>query len=67
MCRGMFGACTQFATVMGILIAAVFAFPLAKPQLWRYMFAFTPALRYTVDVCSGVAWCGVAKCVVAAV
>eukprot|EP01041_Mallomonas_annulata_P002850 gene2850-5605_t len=42
--RGTLGTCTQFATVIGILISDVIAIPLCKTVLWRYLFAVTPIL-----------------------
>jgi MFS transporter, SP family, solute carrier family 2 (facilitated glucose transporter), member 3 len=42
--RGTLGTLTQFAMVIGILMADIFAFPLANAQGWRYLFSVTPAL-----------------------
>jgi MFS transporter, SP family, solute carrier family 2 (facilitated glucose transporter), member 3 len=39
--RGMLGTLTQFALVMGILIADLIAFPLATDQSWRGLFVVT--------------------------
>ena len=33
--RGFFGTCTLFAMVIGILVANVLAFPLARARWWR--------------------------------
>jgi MFS transporter, SP family, solute carrier family 2 (facilitated glucose transporter), member 3 len=41
--RGRLGTVTQFALVVGILVANVLAFPLAKEgETWRLLFAVTP-------------------------
>ena len=40
--RGMLGTLTQFALVIGILIADLFAFPFATESKWRVLFAITP-------------------------
>jgi MFS transporter, SP family, solute carrier family 2 (facilitated glucose transporter), member 3 len=40
--RGMLGTVTQFAMVIGILAADLFAFPLATEWRWRFLFAVTP-------------------------
>ena len=42
--RGTLGTCTQFAMVIGILISALLAFPLATAAHWRWLFAVSPAL-----------------------
>jgi MFS transporter, SP family, solute carrier family 2 (facilitated glucose transporter), member 3 len=42
--RGTLGTCTQFAMVIGILMSAVLAFPLATANNWRWLFAVSPAL-----------------------
>eukprot|EP01041_Mallomonas_annulata_P000929 gene929-1803_t len=42
--RGTLGTCTQFAIVIGILVADLLAFSLATVDYWRYLFAVTPAL-----------------------
>jgi len=42
--RGTLGTLTQFAIVIGILVADVFAFPLATVSRWRYLFSVTPLL-----------------------
>jgi SP family facilitated glucose transporter-like MFS transporter 3 len=39
--RGMLGTLTQFAMVMGILVADVLAFPFAKEDSWRFLFSVT--------------------------
>jgi len=40
--RGMLGTITQFALVVGILVADLFAFPFAEEGKWRVLFAVTP-------------------------
>lgn len=40
--RGMLGTLTQFALVIGILVADLLAFPFATPKGWRVLFAVTP-------------------------
>ena len=43
--RGMLGTVTQFALVVGILVANLLAFPFAKEgNSWRILFAVTPIL-----------------------
>ena len=43
--RGMLGTVTQFALVVGILVANLLAFPFAKEgNSWRILFAVTPVL-----------------------
>jgi MFS transporter, SP family, solute carrier family 2 (facilitated glucose transporter), member 3 len=42
--RGMLGTVTQFALVVGILVANVLAFPLAEDGKWRFLFAVTPLI-----------------------
>lgn len=39
--RGMLGTLTQFAMVIGILVADLFAFPFATEDSWRILFAIT--------------------------
>ena len=39
--RGFFGTCTLFAMVIGILVANVLAFPLARARWWRALFGVT--------------------------
>ena len=39
--RGSLGTLTQFALVIGILVADLLAFPLATPTMWRLLFAVT--------------------------
>lgn len=39
--RGMLGTLTQFALVIGILFADLFAFPFATAERWRVLFAVT--------------------------
>eukprot|EP00527_Entomoneis_sp_CCMP2396_P006494 CAMPEP_0198139958 /NCGR_PEP_ID=MMETSP1443-20131203/3192_1 /TAXON_ID=186043 /ORGANISM="Entomoneis sp., Strain CCMP2396" /LENGTH=634 /DNA_ID=CAMNT_0043802241 /DNA_START=32 /DNA_END=1936 /DNA_ORIENTATION=+ len=39
--RGMLGTITQFAMVVGILVANLFAFPFATEGKWRILFAVT--------------------------
>ena len=40
--RGMLGTVTQFALVIGILVADLLAFPFAQEKKWRLLFAVTP-------------------------
>ncbi|KAL7562337.1 hypothetical protein ACA910_016400 [Epithemia clementina (nom. ined.)] len=42
--RGMLGTITQFALVVGILVANLFAFPFAEEGKWRFLFAVTPVV-----------------------
>eukprot|EP01035_Chromulina_nebulosa_P019114 gene19114-24948_t len=42
--RGTLGTLNQFAMVIGILMSDIFAYPLATPTKWRYLFAVTPIL-----------------------
>mmetsp|Transcript_30097 Transcript_30097/g.82674 ORF Transcript_30097/g.82674 Transcript_30097/m.82674 type:complete len:664 (+) Transcript_30097:196-2187(+) len=42
--RGMLGTVTQFALVVGILVADLFAFPFAEEGKWRFLFAVTPVV-----------------------
>ncbi|GKY96641.1 hypothetical protein MPSEU_000623700 [Mayamaea pseudoterrestris] len=42
--RGMLGTLTQFAMVIGILVANLLAFPFANEKQWRLLFAVTPVL-----------------------
>jgi MFS transporter, SP family, solute carrier family 2 (facilitated glucose transporter), member 3 len=42
--RGTLGTCTQFAMVTGILVSPLLSFSLATVELWRFLFALTPAL-----------------------
>ena len=42
--RGMLGTITQFAMVVGILVANIVAFPFANEEQWRVLFAVTPAV-----------------------
>lgn len=42
--RGMLGTVTQFALVIGILVADLLAFPLAHEGKWRFLFAVTPLI-----------------------
>ena len=42
--RGTFGTFTQFGTVIGILMSAILAFPLATSGGWRYLFGVTAVL-----------------------
>lgn len=44
--RGMLGTITQFALVVGILVANLFAFPFAVEGKWRILFAVTPAVAF---------------------
>lgn len=45
--RGMLGTITQFAMVMGILVADLFAFYFATYSKWRFLFAATPCIALT--------------------
>jgi SP family facilitated glucose transporter-like MFS transporter 3 len=40
--RGFLGTITQFAMVIGILVADLVAFPFAEENKWRILFAITP-------------------------
>lgn len=40
--RGMLGTLTQFAMVIGILVADLLAFPFATESKWRILFSITP-------------------------
>lgn len=42
--RGTLGTLTQFAIVIGILVADLFAFPFATERGWRVLFAVTPII-----------------------
>mmetsp|Transcript_42364 Transcript_42364/g.51608 ORF Transcript_42364/g.51608 Transcript_42364/m.51608 type:complete len:670 (-) Transcript_42364:299-2308(-) len=42
--RGMLGTLTQFALVIGIMVANFMAFPFATLKLWRCLFAMTPLI-----------------------
>ena len=42
--RGVLGTMTQFALVIGILVADLVGFVLANPTGWRYMFLLTSAM-----------------------
>ena len=42
--RGTLGTLTQFSMVIGILMSDIFAFSLANPEGWRFLFAVTPVL-----------------------
>jgi len=50
--RGMLGTLTQFALVIGILIADLAAFPLATESRWRYLFAITPLTAILQILCA---------------
>ena len=50
--RGMFGTLTQFAMVIGILIADFLAFPLATEENWRTLFAVTTIVALCQLLCS---------------
>lgn len=42
--RGMLGTFTQFALVIGILVADLMSFPFAQEGKWRFLFALTPVI-----------------------
>mmetsp|Transcript_30702 Transcript_30702/g.61673 ORF Transcript_30702/g.61673 Transcript_30702/m.61673 type:complete len:679 (-) Transcript_30702:176-2212(-) len=44
--RGVMGTMTQFALVIGILVADLVGFVLANPTGWRYMFFLTSAMAF---------------------
>lgn len=44
MLRGTLGTCTQFATVIGILLSDALAIPLSTGYAWRWLFALVPLL-----------------------
>lgn len=44
--RGALGTLTQFAMVIGILVADLLAFPFATVSGWRYLFAVTPCIAF---------------------
>jgi SP family facilitated glucose transporter-like MFS transporter 3 len=50
--RGMLGTLTQFAMVIGILIADLFAFPFSTEGSWRVLFAITPIVAIIQLLCS---------------
>jgi SP family facilitated glucose transporter-like MFS transporter 3 len=50
--RGMLGTLTQFAMVIGILIADLFAFPFSTEDSWRVLFAITPIVAIIQLLCS---------------
>ena len=50
--RGMLGTLTQFAMVIGILIADLFAFPFSTEGTWRVLFAVTPIVAIIQLLCS---------------
>jgi SP family facilitated glucose transporter-like MFS transporter 3 len=50
--RGTLGTMTQFALVIGILLADVLAFPFATEGSWRILFGVTPALAAIQLLCS---------------
>ena len=50
--RGMLGTLTQFAMVIGILGADLFAFQFATETGWRFLFAITPIVALTQLLCS---------------
>lgn len=50
--RGVFGTLTQFAMVIGILIADFLAFPLATEENWRTLFAVTMIVALCQLLCS---------------
>ena len=53
--RGMLGTLTQFALVIGILFADLFAFPFATAERWRVLFAvtFIIATMFFFQFCHG--------------
>ena len=50
--RGTLGTLTQFALVVGILIADILAFPFATESGWRLLFGITPFLAILQLLCS---------------
>ena len=50
--RGLLGTLTQFALVIGILIANLLAFPFATEHDWRALFAATPIVAIIQLLCS---------------
>eukprot|EP00934_Nitzschia_sp_Nitz4_P008087 Nitzschia sp. Nitz4//scaffold105_size73764//47107//49358//NITZ4_005678-RA/size73764-processed-gene-0.20-mRNA-1//-1//CDS//3329532453//8077//frame0 len=50
--RGMLGTLTQFALVIGILIADMVAFPFATENEWRILFGITALIALAQLVCS---------------
>ena len=50
--RGTLGTMTQFALVIGILIADIVAFPFATESRWRILFGVTPFLAALQLLCS---------------
>jgi SP family facilitated glucose transporter-like MFS transporter 3 len=50
--RGMLGTLTQFAMVIGILIADLFAFPFSTETSWRVLFLVTPIVAIIQLLCS---------------
>lgn len=50
--RGMLGTLTQFALVIGILVADLFAFPFANEGQWRVLFGITVVVAVAQLLCS---------------
>ena len=50
--RGTLGTFTQFAMVVGILIADLFAFPFATDEKWRVLFAVTGIVSFMQLLCA---------------
>ncbi len=50
--RGMLGTLTQFALVIGILIANLLAFPFATEHGWRVLFGITSLTAFAQLLCS---------------
>ena len=50
--RGMLGTLTQFAMVIGILVADLMAFPFSTPNSWRTLFAVTPIVTIVQLLCA---------------
>ena len=50
--RGSLGTLTQFALVVGILMADVFAFPFANLEKWRILFSVTGLVSFVQLLCA---------------
>jgi SP family facilitated glucose transporter-like MFS transporter 3 len=50
--RGMLGTLTQFAMVIGILVADLLAFPFATEHSWRVLFSVTLIVAFVQLLCS---------------
>jgi SP family facilitated glucose transporter-like MFS transporter 3 len=48
----MLGTLTQFALVIGILIADLLAFPFATDESWRFLFGVTAVTAFSQLLCS---------------